>query len=63
MNRCAATVHWHELDLDRRCIRTEGHTGLHRDGVWWFDNLGMRVPRADEHGDRTEQIAREVLPQ
>lgn len=41
--RCRVTVHWHGYDLTTRCQRPEHHDGNHHDGLWAFDQLGLRV--------------------
>ena len=46
--RCAVTVEWYGLDMIARCVRPEHHDGPHRDGVWWWDDHGLRVPQLDE---------------
>ena len=50
--RCPVTVDWYGLDMTARCVRPEGHDGPHRDGVWWFDDYGLRVPQ-DDNSART----------
>jgi len=48
MPRCPTTVDWYGLDMTARCVRPERHDGPHRDGVWWFDDHGLRVPQLVE---------------
>jgi hypothetical protein len=45
MVRCPATVWWHDVEFTARCLRPAGHTGAHRDGVHWFDDLGIIQPQ------------------
>jgi hypothetical protein len=41
--RCPVTVTWYETGVTVRCVRPDNHDGPHRDGVWWFDDWGLRV--------------------
>lgn len=52
--RCRAVVNWYELDLTARCQRPDGHAGDHCDGLWWFDDIGLRVDGAPH--DRRELV-------
>lgn len=42
---CGRPVHWYDADLTTSCLRPAGHDGLHRDGLYWFDQHGLRAPR------------------
>lgn len=50
--RCPVTVEWFGYDHTSRCVRPAGHGGYHRDGVWWFDDHGLRVPAPEPAPER-----------
>jgi hypothetical protein len=43
--RCDHAVYWFGDGLWTQCVRPGGHKGLHRDGLYWFDDDGIRQPR------------------
>lgn len=57
--RCPVTVEWFGYDVTTRCVRPAGHGGAHRDGVWWFDDHGLRVPAPEPVTNRRRRHGRE----
>ncbi|HEY2086411.1 MAG TPA: hypothetical protein VGH54_10365 [Mycobacterium sp.] len=45
---CEYSVHWWDVDIDETCRRPLGHHGHHTDGLWYFDDNGLRVPHGAE---------------
>lgn len=43
--RCSFAVHLFGYDHRVHCVRDVGHGDFHTDGLWWFDEAGLRVPR------------------
>jgi hypothetical protein len=41
---CEWSIYWWDIDIDETCRRPAGHRGHHTDGLWWFDDNGIRVP-------------------
>lgn len=43
---CGRSVRWHGEDLNAVCQLPLGHqpSDQHCDGLWWFDNHGLRLP-------------------
>jgi hypothetical protein len=45
---CEYSVYWWDVDIDETCRRPLGHPGHHTDGLWFFDDQGLRVPYGAE---------------
>lgn len=48
MIHCPVTVHWWAEGLTVRCIRKLQHGGFHTDGLWWWDDNGIKQPSAEQ---------------
>jgi hypothetical protein len=43
--RCRRTVVWLDVDVEARCVLPVHGDGVHCDGLRWFDNFGLQLPR------------------
>jgi hypothetical protein len=43
---CAQLIYWYETSHHTACQLPAAHPGDHCDGLYWWDNNGIRTPHA-----------------